>query len=63
MKFAITKTSNEEYLAFKEFNSLEDLLKFQKKSKHLLLIKDYYVDKNGRCVDMPTIEIYDGYRE
>ena len=63
MKFAITKTSNDDFLKFKEFNSIKELLDFQKKSKHPLIIKNYYVNSDGKCVEEPSIEIYDGYRE
>lgn len=63
IKFAITKTSNEEYLKFKTFGSIEQILNFQKRKKHALILHDYYVDQNGDYIDCPTLEIYDDYRE
>lgn len=63
IKFAIIKTSNEEFLKFKTFSSIEQILNFQKQNKHALIIHDFYVDKNGDYIDCPTLEIYDDYRE
>lgn len=63
MKFAIIKTSDENYLKFKTFKSFEELLNFMKRVKHSLILQDFYVDKNGEYIDCPTLEIYDDYRE
>jgi hypothetical protein len=49
------------YTAIVEINTLEDLARLQEEANHSDLIVDF--DTYGEKSPLPTIEIYDGYKE
>lgn len=69
MEFLITKTSDEYYKEIKKFESLEDLLNFQKMCDYYIIISpfhktdynNYGISKNHKIASI--IEIYDDWRE
>lgn len=76
MKFAVTKTSSDDYMAIRDFPTVESLITFMKQQNHPLIIEDnwwYNEDINlvppfkvdpDELVSIPySIEIYDDYRE
>ena len=68
MKFVIKRTSsNEPYDDIKNFETIDQLLKFRKQVKHDLIITNNFFYKENfvpEIADIPyEIEIYDDYRE
>lgn len=68
MKFVIKRTSsNEPYDDIKNFETIDQLLKFRKQVKHDLIITSNFFYKENfvpEIADIPyEIEIYDDYRE
>lgn len=68
MKFIIKRTSsNEPYDDIKNFETIDQLLKFKKQVKHDLIITNNFFYKENfvpEIADIPyEIEIYDDYRE
>lgn len=68
MKFVIKRiSSNEPYDDIKNFETIDQLLKFKKQVKHDLIITNNFFYKENfvpEIADIPyEIEIYDGYRE
>ena len=78
MKFAITATTSDEYFDIKDFQTIDELMRFKQKVKHDLIITINFSDKRdiefvqklnpkvnaAELVTIPyAIEIYDDYRE
>ena len=68
MKFVITRTSSDKsYESIKNFETVDQLIKFKKQAKHALIITDNFWYKENdipEIADIPyEIEIYDDYRE
>ena len=77
MKFVVTKTSSDDYMAIRDFPTVESLITFMKQKKHPLIIDDNFFYKEDakrvphfskispdELVSIPyNIEIYDDYRE
>lgn len=68
MKFVITKTSSDKtYESIRNFETIDQLMKFRKQVKHNLIITDNFFYKETfvpEIADIPyEIEIYDDYRE
>lgn len=68
MEFVIKRTSsNEPYDDIKNFETIDQLLKFKKQVKHDLIIANNFFYKENfvpEIADIPyEIEIYDDYRE
>lgn len=78
MKFAITATTNDEYFDIKDFQTIDELMRFQREAKNDLIITincaykedvDFVQELNPKVnaaelVKIPyAIEIYDDYRE
>lgn len=68
MEFVIKRTSsNEPYDDIKNFETIDQLLKFKKQVKHDLIITNNFFYKENfvpEIADIPyEIEIYDDYRE
>lgn len=77
MKFVVTKVSSDDYMAIREFPTIESLITFMKQKKNSLIIDNNFwykedakripffqkIDPN-ELVSIPyNIEIYDDYRE
>ena len=58
MKFFVTKTSDWNYKEHIEINTLEELMDFVKDNDSVVLSKPHPCSDN-----LPSIEIYDDYRE
>lgn len=68
MKFVITKTSSDKpYESIKNFETIDQLMKFKKQVKNELVITDNFYYKQSfvsEIANIPyAIEIYDDYRE
>ena len=78
MKFAITATTSDEYFNIKDFQTIDELMRFRQQTKHDLIITincSYKEDVQfvqelnpkvnaAELVTIPyAIEIYDDYRE
>ena len=68
MKFVITRTSSDKsYESIKNFETIDQLMKFRKQVKHDLVITNNFFYKENdipEISDIPyEIEIYDDYRE
>ena len=68
MKFVIKRTSsNEPYDDIKNFETIDQLLKFRKQVKHDLIITNNFFYKENFVPEIADIqyeiEIYDDYRE
>ena len=78
MKFAIYKVSADGCIGIRNFNTMEELIRFKKKNRHAIIImenpsyqenieivKEYnpQVDANELVTIPYAVEIYDGYRE
>jgi hypothetical protein len=68
MKFVIKRTSsNEPYDDIKNFETIDQLLKFRKQVKHDLIITNNFFYKENFVPEIADIqyeiEIYDAYRE
>ena len=61
MNFLITKTSNENYLKHKDFNTIQEIIDFAKKHKTELVLGQFYNPKTDKYEW--GLEIYDTYRE
>ena len=68
MKFVITKTSSDKpYVSIRNFETIDQLMKFKKQVKHdLVITSNFFYKENDipEIADIPyAIEIYDDYRE
>lgn len=67
MKFIIQRVSSDKpYESIKNFETIDQLMKFRKQVKHDLIITDNFFFKEDipEIADIPyAIEIYDDYRE
>jgi len=68
MKFVITRTSSDKaYESIKNFETVDQLIKFKKQVKHdLVITSNFFYKENDipEISDIPyEIEIYDDYRE
>lgn len=68
MKFVIAKTSSDKpYESIKNFETIDELIKFKEQVKNDLIITDNFFYKENfvsEIADIPyAIEIYDTYRE
>ena len=78
MKFAITATTSDEYFDIKDFQTIDELMRFKQEVKHDLIITTNFSYKRDvefvrklnpkvnatELVTIPyAIEIYDDYRE
>ena len=63
MKFNVTRTSDYGYLEQKEFNTLEELLDFCKKNGEIILSSPPEPVVKVNREYLPSIEIYDTWRE
>lgn len=68
MKFVIQRTSSDElYESIKNFETVDQLMKFKEQVENDLIITDNFFYKRDfapEIADIPyTIEIYDDYRE
>lgn len=68
MKFVITRTSSDKaYESIKNFETVDQLIKFKKQVEHSLIITNNFFYKENdipEISDIPyEIEIYDDYRE
>jgi hypothetical protein len=68
MKFVITRTSSDKsYESIKNFETIDQLMKFRKQVKHdLVITSNFFYKENDipEISDIPyEIEIYDDYRE
>lgn len=78
MKFAIYRTSSDECEGIRNFNTVEELIRFKKRNKHSIIIMgnpayqenakivkecNHKVDTDELIATPYAIEIYDDYRE
>ena len=63
MKFNITRTSDWDYLEQKEINTLEELVSFVKTNGPCIVTAPINIESSINKWTIPSIEIYDDWRE
>lgn len=62
MEFRIMKASDDNFVEYRTFNTLEELLAFMKEVGHALILDDNFFAQYGESAPY-EITIYDGYVE